>query len=585
MEASYKQNEMDAFGIAVRLEQMLKKEQSDHAEDWKSQLKQIEQQIQVKKFRVAVVGEFNRGKSSFINVLLGKKILPEDVVATTAAINRVTYGEKPKAYLVMKEGGRKSGDIPVEELTSYVTKLTEDSAKAAAGIDEAVVEYPTMLCYNGVDLIDTPGMNDMDDMNAVTVNRLEDIDLAIVAINGMYPYSKTENRFVVKLLESKKICQIIFVITHFDMIRDREKKKLLDFLYTRIPGHVLEEIRKTYPEENEIYRKYHTVFDNLHIYGLSSVMGMEALETNNMELYQESGFMKLSRELPEVILSSKSVNMIDNIVRQLEGIIREYKKEINGGKDTWKKWCGIKVSCERMIAVCLNELHESAEQEITSENIQREADKLKRIIVERLLNALGGISEMTYESVQQAMLPVMKKLFQRVNIGLKELQNLVLERIVNHGWSSSLSYLVYNINETVKNDPKLQKMLQPETEKLGQLPQLQFEKQEEFVFGWQQSPIWAVVSVKKGQSVLPALREIAGKSIDASLVQITANLRREEQKMLAEIKKPLKSYVDDAIDMCIKQQRNQNVDMELLKEMDSLQSECAELHKRICKKT
>lgn len=584
MEASYKQNEMDAFRIVVRLEQILQKEQLDHVENWKSQLKQIEQQIQIRKFRVAVVGEFNRGKSSFINVLLGKKILPEDVVATTATINRVTYGEKPKAYLVMKKDGGKSGEIPVEELSAYVTKLTEASAKAAAGIDEAVVEYPTMLCYNDVDLIDTPGMNDMDDMNAVTVNRLEDIDLAIVAINGMYPYSETENRFVVKLLESKKICQIIFVITHFDMIREREKKKLIDFLYTRISGRVLEEIKKVYPEKDEIYRKYHAIFDDLHIYGLSSVLGMEALETNNMELYEESGFLKLNRELPEVILSSKSVNMIDNMVRQLEEIIREYKEEINENKNAWKKWGGIKASCESMVVSCLNELHESAEQEIALENIQWKSDKLKQFIVERLLSALGEISEMTFDSTQQAMLPVMKNLFQRVNMELKELQNLILERIMNHGWSSSLSYLIYNISDNVRNAPKLQKMLQAETEKLGQLPQLQFEKQTELTFGWQKSPIQAIVSVKEGQSVLPELRKITEKSVDESLVLIAANLRREEQKMLTEIKKQLDSYIK-AMDMCIEQQKTQNANMELLKELDSLQNECIELHKRICKTT
>ncbi len=582
MKASYKQNEMDAFRIAVRLEQILKKEQLDHVEDWKSQLEQIEQQIQTKKFRVAVVGEFNRGKSSFINVLLGKKILPEDVVATTATINRVTYGEKPKAYLVMKKGGEKREEIRVEELSAYVTKLTETSAKAAAEINEVVVEYPTMLCYNDVDLIDTPGMNDMDDMNAVTVNRLEDIDLAIVAINGVYPYSETENRFVVKLLESKKICQIIFVITHFDMIRDREKKKLLDFLYARISGRVLEAIGKIYPEKDEIYRKYHAIFDDLHIYGLSSVMGIEALETNNMELYEESGFLKLSRELPEVILSSKSVNMIDNMVRQLGEIIREYKEEINEEKDAWKKWGGIKSSCERMIASCLNELHKSAEQEITSENIQRESDKLKQVIVERLLSALGGISEMTFDSSRQAMLPVMKSLFQGVNVELKKLQNLILERIVNHRWSSSLSYLINNISDAVRDAPKLQRMLQSEMEKLGRLPQLQFEKQTELVFGWQQSPIQAIVSVKEGQSVLPALRRIAGESVDESFVLIVANLRREEQKMIIEIKKLLDSYIKE-MDMCIERQKTQNADAELLKELDSLQNECIELHKRICR--
>ena len=171
MDASYKQNEMHAFKLAVQLEQVIKKETSAKAMEWKQRITDIQQQIQVRKFRIAVVGEFNRGKSSFINVLLGKRILPEDVLASTATINRVTYGDKPRAYLVMKHDGQRSREIPVEDLSSYITKLTESSVKAASEIDEAVVEYPTMFCYNDVDLIDTPGMNDMEDMNALTVSR------------------------------------------------------------------------------------------------------------------------------------------------------------------------------------------------------------------------------------------------------------------------------------------------------------------------------------------------------------------------------------------------------------------------------
>lgn len=78
MDASYKQNEMHAFKLAVQLEQVIKKETSAKAMEWKQRITDIQQQIQVRKFRIAVVGEFNRGKSSFINVLLGKRILPED---------------------------------------------------------------------------------------------------------------------------------------------------------------------------------------------------------------------------------------------------------------------------------------------------------------------------------------------------------------------------------------------------------------------------------------------------------------------------------------------------------------------------
>ena len=73
MDITYKQNEMKVYKIVVQLGQMLKKMPFDCDPEWQKCLSEIEQQFQTRKFRMAVVGEFNRGKSSFINVLLGKR--------------------------------------------------------------------------------------------------------------------------------------------------------------------------------------------------------------------------------------------------------------------------------------------------------------------------------------------------------------------------------------------------------------------------------------------------------------------------------------------------------------------------------
>src|SRR3954454_21244587 len=43
-------------------------------------------------FLVVIVGEFNAGKSAFINALLGQEVLPEGVTPTTATINLLRYG-------------------------------------------------------------------------------------------------------------------------------------------------------------------------------------------------------------------------------------------------------------------------------------------------------------------------------------------------------------------------------------------------------------------------------------------------------------------------------------------------------------
>ena len=50
-------------------------------------------------FKVLVVGEFKRGKSTFINALLGEEVLPAFSIPCTAVINEIKYSEEKKAIL------------------------------------------------------------------------------------------------------------------------------------------------------------------------------------------------------------------------------------------------------------------------------------------------------------------------------------------------------------------------------------------------------------------------------------------------------------------------------------------------------
>jgi ribosome biogenesis GTPase A len=53
-------------------------------------------------FRIAVVGEFKRGKSTLINALLGQEVLPSDVLPCSATLNRVVYGLQPLVRLRLR---------------------------------------------------------------------------------------------------------------------------------------------------------------------------------------------------------------------------------------------------------------------------------------------------------------------------------------------------------------------------------------------------------------------------------------------------------------------------------------------------
>ena len=54
-------------------------------------------------FHLLIVGEFSRGKSTFVNALLGRKILPASKNPTTAIISKIVYGEKPDYHICYRE--------------------------------------------------------------------------------------------------------------------------------------------------------------------------------------------------------------------------------------------------------------------------------------------------------------------------------------------------------------------------------------------------------------------------------------------------------------------------------------------------
>ena len=235
MAVDYKSFDFQIYEYLIRLDQLLAQAKGlPEAEGWRKRIEEERERIRTRRFRVAVVGEFRKGKTSFINALLGREILPVDALPTTATINRITFGAVPRASLHYRDG--QVQEVDIAELASYVTKLTQESAGYAARIAEAVVEYPSVFCQNYVDLIDE------EQMNAVTVAQLEKIDLAIVAVSATTPFSDTESSFVARLVESPEICQIILVITKIDQIREKERQKLLDYMTGRVCVKVEEKL-------------------------------------------------------------------------------------------------------------------------------------------------------------------------------------------------------------------------------------------------------------------------------------------------------------------------------------------------------
>lgn len=137
------------------------------------QLSQARQILVQDTFNMVVVGEFSRGKSTFINALLGSRVLPMATRPTTTMINRIAYGDEKRITLHFRDSEEKQilteeefkeitavddvEEASEQELSQYQERIAE-----IGRIAYAQLEYPLELCQGGIELIDTPGTNDLD---------------------------------------------------------------------------------------------------------------------------------------------------------------------------------------------------------------------------------------------------------------------------------------------------------------------------------------------------------------------------------------------------------------------------------------
>ena len=381
---------------------------------WLHKINSLRQNLEQRKFRVAVVGEFNRGKTSFVNALLGREILPADYVPTTASINRITYGDTPNAYIKTKDGEKIF--VEISNLADYVTKLSEASSERAALIDEAVVEYPSFFCRNGVDLIDTPGMNDETPMNQITISQLEDIDIAIVTVDASLPFSMTECSFTAQLLESKQICQVIIVITKIDMLETDERQKIYDFTVKKVQKDVGEYLNKNNASATLI-SKYHEIFDNPIVFPVSSTDALHALKINDLELFKASGFAKLNDELPLIILRNQNSNLILNAVRRLLEILDDCKFMFNEANTTKKQRVSLIINLKE---IYYNLLPDSPEEVIDfSENFMKDIQVSTR---KKFAQALAEVKTFDRNELTVNFAPTIKKQFHEINESLLHME-------------------------------------------------------------------------------------------------------------------------------------------------------------------
>jgi small GTP-binding protein len=182
------------------------------------------------RFSLVVLGEFNHGKSTFINALLGEAILPVGITPTTAVLAHVRHGEAVKAEAVMEGGARKP--IDAARLGDWLTVGGESIRGGADGGGLAYVEiqHPSPFLRDNVTVVDTPGVNDINEQRAdITYGYVPRADAVIFLLDAGQILTASERQFLEERILRSSRDRLVFVVTKIDLLDPEDLEEALAF--------------------------------------------------------------------------------------------------------------------------------------------------------------------------------------------------------------------------------------------------------------------------------------------------------------------------------------------------------------------
>ncbi len=157
----------------------------------------VSRKLQSQRFRVAVVGEFSQGKSTLLNALLGEEIQPVRAIPCSGTVTVLKHGEQKRVICRYKD--KRQEEISFEQY-QLKAAISEEAALGSLSdelvqseIEEIIFEHPDLdLCRSGVEILDSPGLNEHPDRTAITQQLLKGTDAVIFLANASRPLTQGE---------------------------------------------------------------------------------------------------------------------------------------------------------------------------------------------------------------------------------------------------------------------------------------------------------------------------------------------------------------------------------------------------------
>ncbi|MCF2530633.1 dynamin family protein [Yinghuangia soli] len=188
-------------------------------------------------FRIAVVGEFGRGKSTLVNRLLGAKVVPEGRHTRVPVV--VAPGPEARLELQYADGRAEVRPSVPESWADLDEAAAREGGAALVGIRVLVADPE--LARLDVEIVDTPGVNaglgegvDDDQAQDLVRRTVAASDAAFMVVSASAPLGLSETSFLEEEVISKHVPRITVVVSKLDSVDEDEREDIVDYLGGRV---------------------------------------------------------------------------------------------------------------------------------------------------------------------------------------------------------------------------------------------------------------------------------------------------------------------------------------------------------------
>lgn len=175
------------------------------------------QRLGERRFFVACLGQFKRGKSSVLNALVGRSVLPVGVPPVTTAVTILRHGSPARAEIRLSDG--RTAEADVDGLSPFLDE--RENPANVKGVVAVEVFLPAPLLESGLCLVDTPGLGSVFESNtAATRSFLPQVDAALVVLGSDPPITGEEADLLVQIADRTR--HVLIVLNKADRASSAE---------------------------------------------------------------------------------------------------------------------------------------------------------------------------------------------------------------------------------------------------------------------------------------------------------------------------------------------------------------------------